>query len=60
MTPLRTCINDAILFCYTYGQFTMKGNRRKLAIFTILKLGDQGIPWAPQYVFNTCKEHIRQ
>ena len=68
MTSSTTCVNDANAFCYTCGQFTIKENRMgiddfyKKAYFAYfkVKLDDQDKPWAPHYVCNTCKEHIRQ
>ena len=70
MTSSRTCVNDANAFCYTCGQFTIKGNPIEIdnfyktifAYFACLKVkpDDQDKPWPPHYVCNTCKEHIRQ
>ena len=68
MTSSRTCVNDTNAFCYTCGQFTIKGNRieidyfYKKAYFACfkVKLGDQDKPWAPHYVCSTGKEHMRQ
>ena len=68
MTSSRTCVNDANAFCYTYGQFIIKGNCMEIGDFSKkayfayfkVQLGDQDKPWAPHYVCNTCKEHIRQ
>ena len=68
MKSSRTCVNDANVFCYTCGQFTVKENRKEIDdfykkayhVYFKVKLGDQDKPWAPHIVCKSCKEHIRE
>ena len=64
----RRCLNEANVFCYIRGEYTLEHNRKTisdfvkrtyLAYFKVM-LGDQGKPWAPLIVCKPCVEHLPQ
>ena len=67
MASSGRCLNDPGNFCYTYGEFTPKANRKLISDFYKnayrayfqVELGDQDKKWAPHIVCKTCLENMR-
>ena len=63
MTSSRTSVSDANAFCYTCGQFTIRRNRMEIdeSAWKLTKLAKSSLVIRTNhYVWNSCKEHIRQ
>jgi hypothetical protein len=67
-TSRRSCLLHPAVFCYIFGEYTLKASRKPISEFVKgayvgyfgVKLGDQDKLWAPHIVCKTCTEHLCQ